>query len=40
MVAMPPVDQEPDGHESRVLFGIAALVAIGLLIYWRHRDHS
>jgi lysozyme len=27
-------------QSPRVLFGIAALVAIGLLIYWRHRDHS
>ena len=27
-------------QSPRVLFGIAALIAIGLLIYWRHRDHS
>ena len=26
-------------QSPRVLFGIAALIAIGLLIYWRHRDH-
>ena len=27
-------------QSPRVLFGIAALVAIGLLIWWRHRDHA
>lgn len=27
-------------QSPRVLFGIAALIAIGLLIYWRHRDHA
>ena len=27
-------------QSPRVLFGIAALIAIGALIYWRHRDHS
>lgn len=27
-------------QSPRVLFGIAALIAIALLIYWRHRDHS
>lgn len=27
-------------QSPRVLFGVAALIAIGLLIWWRHRDHS
>jgi len=27
-------------QSPRVLFGLAALVAIGLLIYWRWRDHA
>lgn len=27
-------------QSPRVLLGIAALIAIGFLIYWRHRDHS
>ena len=27
-------------QSPRVLLGIAALIAIGFLIWWRHRDHS